>query len=176
MVNPLNMRSLFLAPTLACDGANITKARGSLKSQIAPRMTPVRVTPCGCPKVVALEQGRHRDLPLHTNSSPIGFVSHIWSRRSHWPGPNWVCLAESPRGHRSGGPELGLFGASGLSRPEATGLSPNPQSEVHNPQWEDWVCLYNAPRPPSRVPPGVAGHRLGAPLRAIGFVWQNCPA
>jgi hypothetical protein len=39
MVNPLNMRLSLLAPTLARDGANITKAGGSLKVQIESGMT-----------------------------------------------------------------------------------------------------------------------------------------
>jgi hypothetical protein len=39
MVNPLNMQLSSLAPTLARDGANITKAGGSLKVQIESGMT-----------------------------------------------------------------------------------------------------------------------------------------
>ncbi len=62
--------------------------------------------------------------------------------------------------------KLGLFGAIGLSSPEAAGLSPNPQSE-------NWLCFFTAS--PASHSSQLFIHTpliLPSARPQIGFVWR----
>jgi hypothetical protein len=91
----------------------------------------------------------------------IGFVSHSLPLQGPslpaWP--NWVCLAQLGRRRvdRAPKPDEPRLG-SRLAPPIPPG-----EGKLGS------FCAF-APRRPDRVPPGVAGHCLAAPLRAIGLV------
>ncbi len=118
--------------------------------------------PTNCPELGLF---RTSNFTLQT-SSKIGFVCttpHV--PRPPGPGPPGFAR------------KLALFFQCSLQVRSA--ITPFPQTTCASScRGKNWVCLARSPSsqcPAGPVPAGGAGHRLGAPLRAIGFVLHDWP-